>query len=201
VWNAEGEPLASFAGHARKVIGIIIDPKRRRVISAGLDRRCNCFGLSGERVFTSSYDAVVTLLQLSPDAELLLVGTETGETRLLRSGSNSVVATFPNLNGTPITGAIDGAASLVAVGTTRGAVSLWRTDGTLCARLPGDEYVSTHVAFTVDGRHLLVSGNGRRSSLYPVRTEDLLAAARGRVLRDLRPEERDALGPLLEGDH
>ncbi|MFI0479567.1 trypsin-like peptidase domain-containing protein [Actinomadura sp. 9N215] len=140
--------------------------------------------LTAQHVYEHEWLGVAALC---PDLSRVASVGERGRVRTLDLTTGSPLAGLDH--GSWVTAAAfsaDGA--LLATVGEDGTARVWDAAGAEVCRLPHDGPVA-FAAFAGYGSHLVTAGRGEGAGVWPLRPADLIAQARGRLLRELTPAE------------
>jgi WD40 repeat protein len=179
LWDARtGKEIAALPRHRLGVQSITFSPDGKLLASSGGDPALRLWEIAAgkERRIFSGQGGEVASVCFSADGKTLASGDDSGTARLwdVATGRERIAINHPRYALASVSLSPDG--KILASGSCRDGVRLWNAQtGKMLRNLIDSDRIDNHVAFTRDGKRLLVTGS--RIALWDVQT--------GKKMKDL----------------
>lgn len=208
LWEtSSGQEQASLTGHRGDVNGLALTPDRETLVSAGADGAVRLWHLP-----TRALSATLPADSAGPPVPLLAVAVSTDGRTIAAGGHGRGIYLWDRSTAPPTRGLLPLSTSVrvlafspdgrhLASGDETGNLRLWDLERkkAVLVGARGSSWL-TGVAFSGDGSRLYAADQAGTVREWPVSTEELVALACDRVLRDLTPGEREEHAPFLDPD-
>ncbi|MBW4472485.1 MAG: caspase family protein [Stenomitos rutilans HA7619-LM2] len=197
VWDVSSRKLLQrLQGHEDIIEQAQFSPDSQRVLSASRDRTARIWHIgSGKLMATLYHRDVISSAHFSPDGQLVAISSWDGTARILDAATGALRVVMTGHREAVLDAEFSPDAATLVTASADGTIRLWDAKtGTEQALLRSAESGVTpeqiqQAFFSPDGRYVASLNTHGQLYLWAATWDELLAIARDRTLRQLKPEE------------
>jgi WD40 repeat protein len=192
VWDASTGQELLTVHHSGPVNYVVFSPDATRIATASSDGTAKVWdAANGQPLLTlDAKTGGVMDVSFSPDGQRLVTANVDNSVSVWNASTGEHLRTIHGHAGSVLAVASSPDNRHFATASQDGTVKVWdELSGDGLQTLSGDSGSVNSVAYSPDGKRLAAAGTGGTVQVYALDVSELLSLARGRVSRDLTPDE------------